>query len=204
VVPDAVTHQRPYVLRPVGPLAVAVPTGQRSPALAADNHFAAALLTLWHRAAVGGGGVGFTASHSRSDIAPIVTDLVTGLRTGRRYGLAATIGSELVGAAFLVPRTMGTSRHVADLLPVIVERAQEDELASTLLGEMLHIAQLAGLKVVMTSAPAALGKDRWFGQFGFVPVGRIAGGVLSGPPPGGGAAVTSDEILYQFSSSSGS
>ena len=54
--------RRAITVRRVGPRQPTVAAGERSTSLAADNHFASALITLWHRVSQAGGAVGFDTS----------------------------------------------------------------------------------------------------------------------------------------------
>jgi GNAT superfamily N-acetyltransferase len=164
----------PVVARRVGPGARAVPTGERTTALAADNHFAAALLTLWQRVSDAGGAVGFERSTPRSEIAPTVTEAVNGLRAGSRFAVALTAGNDLVGAAFLVPRSLRTQRHLGEVVTLMVDPEwQREGHGRRLVVEIARLAGEVGVDTLLLGARDIGELHRFCTAVGFVEYGRL-------------------------------
>lgn len=162
------------VARRVGPGARAVPVGERATTLAADNHLAAALLTLWQRVSDAGGAVGFEPSTPRSEIAPAVTEAIAGLRSGTRYAVVLTAGNDLVGAAFLVRRPTRIQRHLGDVVSLMVDPDRRGQgLGRLLIVEIARLATEVGVDTLLLGARDREELHGFYAAMGFVEYGRL-------------------------------
>jgi GNAT superfamily N-acetyltransferase len=176
-VADAHTAPRrdlPVVARRVGPGARPAPLGERSTTLAADNHLAAALLTLWQRVSDAGGAVGFEPSTPRSEIAPAVTEAINGLRAGTRYAVVLTAGNDLVGVAFLVRRPTRIQRHLGDVVSLMVDPSWWGSgLGRQLVVEIARLATEVGIDTLLLGARDRADLRGFYDAVGFVEYGRL-------------------------------
>ena len=164
----------PVVARRGGPGARAVPLGERGTTLAADNHLAAALLTLWQRVSDADGAVGFEPATPRSAIAPSVTEAITGLRAGRRHAVVLTAGNELVGAAFLVPRPSPLQAHLGEVVSLMVDPGRQREgLGRRLVHEIARLAGEVGVDTLLLGARDRPELHAFYAALGFEEYGRL-------------------------------
>jgi GNAT superfamily N-acetyltransferase len=178
------------VARWVGPHQRPAATGAKITGLAADNHFAAALLTLWHKVSQGGGAVGFGPGAGRAELAVAVTDAVNGLRSGTRYAVALTVGNELVAIGFLIPRAYPVAAHVGEVRSVMVDPDHQGRgLGHQMMAEISRLAGTVGISLLTLGVPA--GHERFFVQLGYVEYGRLPDGIRL---PDGSSL---DEIRYR-------
>lgn len=162
------------VARRIGPGARAVPIGERTTALAADSHLAAALLTLWQRVSDADGAVGFEPKTPRSQIAPSVTEAINGLRAGTRFAVALTAGNDLVGVAFLVPRSVQIQRHLGEVVSLMVDPDRQGAgLGRRLVIEIARLAAEVGVDTLLLGARDREGLRRFYAATGFVEYGRL-------------------------------
>ena len=171
---DAARPGREIVVRRVGPVAGAAPTGRRATTLAADNHLAAALLTLWQQVSDADGAVGFEPSTPRNEIAPVVTEAIKGLRAGTRHGVVLTAGNDLVGVAFLVPRPLRIQRHLGEVVSLMVHPDRRREgLGRRLVLEIARLATEIGVDTLLLGARDREPLHRFHRSMGFVEYGRL-------------------------------
>lgn len=145
--------------------------------LAADNQFAGALITLWHKVSEAGGSVGFVPPVSRSEVAPLAAAAVELLRSGTIKAVALTANGNLVGVGFLQPgRAAGVTAHTGDITRVMVDPdLQGSGLGSTVMTAVLELAAELGLERVSLSVREGEGLETFYGRFGFVEYGRRPG-----------------------------
>ncbi|MEO5833089.1 MAG: GNAT family N-acetyltransferase [Nakamurella sp.] len=166
------------VARRVGPGARSVPVGERSTTLAADNHLAAALLTLWQRVSDADGAVGFQPLTPRSEIAPAVTEAINGLRAGTRHAVVLTAGNALVGVAFLVPRSVRIQRHLGEVVSLMIDPDwQGTGLGRRLMIEIAALAAEIGVDTLLLGARDRAPLAAFYAALGFVEYGRLPDGV---------------------------
>ena len=178
------------VARWVGPHQRPAAAGAKITGLAADSHFAAALLTLWHRVSQNDGGLDFGPTAGRAEIAVAVTDVVNGLRAGTRYAVALTAGNELVAIAFLIPRVYQLVAHVGEVRFVMVDPDHHGRgLGRQLMAEISRLAGTVGVTLLTLGVRA--GRERFFVQQGFIEYGRLPAAIRL---PDGSSF---DEILYR-------
>ena len=184
--------QTDIVARRVGPLQPPATAGERITGLAADNHFAGALLTLWHRVAQAGGAVGFEPSSTRTEVAAAVTEAVQGLRAGTWQAVALTAGNELIGVAFLVPAGVRIRRHLADVRALMVDPdRQRRGLGRRLINEIALLATEVGVSTLLLGARDGQRLDLFYEGLGFQKYGRLPDSVRLSD----GSSYA--EILYQ-------
>ncbi len=204
MVPESVTPVEPdvsisrnglpvgIVARRVGPGQPGAVVGERISSLASDNHFAAALLTLWHKVSAAGGAVGFAASAERSEIAPVVSEAVNGLRAGTRRAVVLTEGTRLIAVAFLVPGSLRIRRHLADVRSLMVDPDYQGRgLGRRLMDEVAALAGQMGVSILTLGARDGQGLDRFYVGLGFTEYGRLPDSVRLGEDE------SRDEILYR-------
>ncbi len=180
------------VARRVGPAARSVPIGERSTTLAADNHLAAALLTLWQRVSDADGAVGFQPSTPRNEMAPAVTEAINGLRAGTRHAVVLTAGNTLVGVAFLVPRSLRIQRHLGEVVSLMVDPTwQGTGLGRRLIAEIATLATEIGVDTLLLGSRDRAALARFYAAVGFVEYGRLPGAVRLSD------GTTFDEIRYR-------
>ncbi|WP_157970579.1 GNAT family N-acetyltransferase [Nakamurella deserti] len=174
---DADTAPRPdgeIVARRVGPGARPAPVGERTTTLAADNHLAAALLTLWQRVSDADGAVGFEPGTPRSEIAPAVTEAINGLRAGTRHAVVLTAGNDLVGVAFLVRRPSKIQRHLGEVVSLMVDPDRQGSgLGRRLVLEIARLASEIGVDTLLLGARDREELHAFYRATGFVEYGRL-------------------------------
>lgn len=196
-----------FVARRVGPGHPQAAPGERISGLAADNHFASALITLWHRVSQAGGAAGFEPASARFEIAPAATEAVAGLRAGRWNAVVLTDGNALVGAAFLIRRPLRIQSHIADVRGPLVDPDHRGiGLGSRLMDEIAALATELDVTLLTTTVRDGQLHDASPADLGFVEFGRLPGALLVSaafPGSGGGAAGPSagvhaaDEVYFQ-------
>jgi GNAT superfamily N-acetyltransferase len=195
VVPEPVSSpfsQTDIVARRVGPRQAQATPGERITGLAADNHFAAALLTLWHRVSQSGGAVGFEASASRSEVASAVTEAINAIRAGSRHAVVLTAGNELIAVAFLVLEPLRIRRHLGDVRSLMVDPGYQGlGLERRLVDEIAVLATDVGVSTLLVGARAGQGLDRFYQGLGFEEYGRLPDSVRLSD------GSSYDEILYR-------
>jgi GNAT superfamily N-acetyltransferase len=178
------------VARWVGPHQRPAAAGAKITGLAADSHFAAALLTLWHKVSQSGGGVDFGPTAGRAEIAVAVTDAVNGLRAGTRYAVALTVGNELIAIAFLIPRVYQLVEHVGEVRFVMVDPDHRGRgFGRQVMAEISRLAVTVGVTLLTLGVRA--GRERFFVELGYLEYGRLPAAIRL---PDGSSF---DEILYR-------
>ncbi|WP_395725075.1 GNAT family N-acetyltransferase [Nakamurella sp.] len=149
--------------------------------MAADSSFGVALVGLWHEVAQAGGGVGFTDTTDRADVARLVAPIVDDLRRGRALAVAVDQGRRLVGAAVLHPGP-GARAHTGRLDLLVVEPALTGcGLGRAMLTALLDDARARGLDRVGVEFGQDDRVQRFFERFGFQVWGRRPGWQRLGP-----------------------
>ncbi len=166
-------------MRRVGPGQPGAAVGARSTALASDNFFAAALLTLWHRVSEAGGSVGFVPSVTRQQVAPAVAKAVDELRAGTRKAIVFTkdtdlARNQLLACAFLIPNFSDLSSHRIDVRTLMVDPAAQGQgLGKKLVKEVIAYARELGAQTLTLSARGGEGLEKFYESLGFIEWGRM-------------------------------
>ena len=162
------------IARRVGPGARPAPPGERTTSLAADNHLAAALLTLWQRVSDADGAVGFEPGTPRNVIARAVTEAISGLRAGTRHAVVLTAGNDLVGVAFLVRRPSQIQRHLGEVVALMVDPdVQRAGLGRRLVVEIAGLATEIGVDTLLLGARDREPLHAFCQSLGFIEYGRL-------------------------------
>ncbi len=172
MVPRPVTGADSIVLRRIGPGPAPSANGR---VLAADNHLAAAMLTLWQEAAIAGQDPVFGPDTERSQIAPEVADLLQRVRVGSASGVAATHGSDLVGAAVVTRRGLGTAARSGEIRALLTGSSTDAQLGDRLLVDVLASAAEQGWRDVLITVPEDSSAAAFYRQHEFSSVGRWPG-----------------------------
>ena len=168
-------------IRRVGPGLPPPSSDSSAPPMAADSSFGVALVGLWHEVARAGGGVGFSDTVERAEVARRAAPIVDDLRKGRALAVAADQGRRLVGAALLYPGT-GSRAHTGRLDLLLVEPALTGcGLGRALLTALLDGARARGLSRVGVEFGQDDRVQRFFERFGFQVWGRRPGWQRLGP-----------------------
>ncbi len=184
------------VVRRVGPGQPGAATGARNTALASDNFFAAALLTLWHRVSEAGGAVGFSPPVSRQQVAPAVAKAVDELRAGTRKAVVFTqdtdlARNQLIACAFLVPNFSDLDSHRIDVRTVMVDPAVQGRgLGKKMIEEVVNYSRELGAETITLSARGGEGLEKFYETLGFSEWGRMPDAIRVS------ATDSRDEIYY--------
>ncbi|AZI58459.1 GNAT family N-acetyltransferase [Nakamurella antarctica] len=185
-----------FVVRRVGPGQPGAADGDRNTALASDNFFAAALLTLWHRVSQAGGSVGYLPTATRQEIAPAAAAAVDEIRAGKRKALVFTqhtdiAKDQLIACAFLVPATIALHSHRAEVRTVIVDPDHQGRgLGRALLGEVDKYASELGIDTLTLSVRGGRGLEKFYEGIGFTEYGRLPDSIRLSPTD------SREEIFY--------
>jgi predicted N-acetyltransferase YhbS len=176
--------QQPVELRRVGP----------GGAMAPDNAFAVALLTLWHSAAESGGAVGFPADVPRSTVGSAIAPVMEAIKSGRSFAVALAQHRHVVGFALLDRGTLDQAHTGTVSLVMVAASRRGAGHGSQLMRNLLEAAAAAGLTRVRVLVPATGGLERFFGRFGFVECGRLPGWLRTAGAADGDALLLVAEV----------
>lgn len=153
-----------------------------TPAESEDPDLRSGLLATWVSVTDAGGPVGFTAPAPVAQIAVLLEELLTRVRTGQDALGVLRSGEQVVGMGFLVDRGSPLCRHWRTVLRVMVHPEHQGGGAGSILMNGLHeLGKRLGLDHLQLTVRDGYQLERFYEKHGYKVVGRHPAAVRVAP-----------------------
>jgi GNAT superfamily N-acetyltransferase len=149
---------------------------------AVDDGLRTALLRCWTDVTNAGGAVGFVPPVTDDDVAPVLDELLGGVRSGRNLLCVLEADGELVGWATLMRSDSPLRQHWASVLRVQVHpRRQGGGFGRMLMTGVHDIARRHAFEFLTLTVRGGTGLEGFYIPLGYVEVGRMPGALRLAP-----------------------
>ncbi len=149
---------------------------------AVDDVLRRELLACWTDVTNAGGAVGFVPPVTQKDVAPVLDELLEGVRRGCAVLCVLTVDGETAGFAAIEVSSSHLRRHWATVLRVQVHPSRQGAgLGRVLMAGVHDIARARGWEFLCLTARGGTGVDGFYRGLGYTQVGRVPGAIRMGP-----------------------
>ena len=149
---------------------------------AADDGLRATLLRCWVEVTNAGGAVGFVPTVTDGDVAPVLDELLDGVRSGRSTLCVLEVDGEVAGWATLVRSGSHQRQHWASVLRVQVHPSRQGAgLGRVLMSGVHDIARRHGFEFLFLTVRGGTGIEAFYTRLGYGEIGRMPGALRLAP-----------------------